>query len=144
MEEKEAVRPGNRSQGVRRRLDALATILLLVGLTCAAFIYQEASLREAGSPDAIGYEEGSQGTYPILPEDSKSYRQSMELYGGKANLLADDFRRWFSGLWHGTSLAYTVAFVTILLAGTLFGEARYLVDPGEDDGRDRGHRPGHT
>ena len=49
-----------------------------------------------------------------MPEDSKVYERNLELYGGKANVLADRLRRWFVGLWHGTPLAIIVASVTIL------------------------------
>lgn len=48
-------------------------------------------------------------------DESKSYRRSLELYGGKANLLASEFTQWFSGLWHGRSLGITVACITAFL-----------------------------
>jgi len=43
--------------------------------------------------------------YPMMPEDSKMYQRDLELYGGKAAVLADEFWRWFVTLWHGTRLA---------------------------------------
>jgi hypothetical protein len=36
--------------------------------------------------------------------------------GGKAALVANYLNKWFAGLWHGQTLSYTVAAVTILLA----------------------------
>ena len=39
----------------------------------------------------------------------------MELYGGKANLVASGLRQWFDSLWHGRRLAITVAFLTLLV-----------------------------
>jgi hypothetical protein len=57
-------------------------------------------------------------------EDSKQYMRQMELYGGKANVIASDVRQWFGGLWHGKSLAFTVGFIALLLAGAL----RFLAD----------------
>src|ERR1700686_2748050 len=49
-------------------------------------------------------------------EDSKKYVREMEIYGGKMNLLASELGNWFSGLWHGRSLAFTVAVITVLVA----------------------------
>jgi hypothetical protein len=46
--------------------------------------------------------------------------QDLELYGGKANLLANELTRWFAGLWHGESLAYTIGCITIFLSFGLF------------------------
>ena len=53
-------------------------------------------------------------------DNSKIYRRSLELYGGKANLLATDFSRWFDGLWHGQALALTVAVLTALAAALYY------------------------
>jgi len=61
-----------------------------------------------------------------MPEDSKQYLRSMELYGGKANVLADELRRWFVGLWHGKSLARIIAVLTILISLGLFYAAKHL------------------
>ena len=51
-------------------------------------------------------------------------------------MLATQFMRWFDGLWHGRSLASTVAFLTLLLAfGFWFIATRYAqaLVPAEDD-----------
>lgn len=49
-------------------------------------------------------------------EKSKKFAYELERMGGKAALAAHDFNRWFTGLWQGESLAYTVAVLTILIA----------------------------
>jgi hypothetical protein len=49
-------------------------------------------------------------------ERSKKVAHDMEVYGGRANVLADDFREWFAGLWRGRNLAGTVAVLTVLTA----------------------------
>jgi hypothetical protein len=54
------------------------------------------------------------------------YRRDLELYGGKAALLADDFSRWFVGLWHGKSLAFTVAGISIFISFAFFFAANRL------------------
>jgi len=91
--------------------------ILIAGLGSALVIYERAG---KGSPEVLGYEEGDDTTYPVNPEDSKVYERSMELYGGKANVLADQLRRWFVGLWHGTSLAIMVACVSIIASFCFF------------------------
>jgi hypothetical protein len=66
------------------------------------------------------------------PTDSKQYQRQMELYGGKANVLAAELTRWLGSLWHGRRLALTVACATILVAGGFW----LLADPPSDrDGR---------
>jgi len=49
--------------------------------------------------------------------ESKKYLHDLEIYGGQANVLAAEFREWFSGLWYGENLAYTIAALTLLSIG---------------------------
>src|SRR5437870_2266307 len=90
-----------------RRLRFVAAAILVVGLTGAIWIYLAAA---PVTGDALGYNAA----------ESKQYLRTMELYGGKANVLAAELRQWFEGLWHGTRLAYTVACATVLLAGVFW------------------------
>ena len=53
---------------------------------------------------------------PLGRADSRQYLRTMELYGGKANILAAELLDWFQGLWHGKRLALTVACTTVLAA----------------------------
>jgi hypothetical protein len=87
----------------RRRLIAIA--ILLAGFGSALVIYINATLAPT---NPLGYD----------PEDSKQYLHEMELYGGKSNVLASEFRQWFESLWHGRRLAFTVGCLT--LAALLF------------------------
>ncbi len=108
----------------------ISVAILVVGLAGAVSIYQKAG---NDSTAAIGYEEGDGTIYPVNPEDSKAYQRNMELYGGKMNVLADQFRRWFLGLWHGASLAMIIACVTVLTSFGFFFAANHLPpDPGSD------------
>ena len=68
--------------------------ILVAGFATAIVIY----FVNAAPDDASGYR----------LEDSKKYVREMEIYGGKMNLLASELGNWFSGLWHGRSLAFTV------------------------------------
>ena len=80
---------------------AVALLILLAGLGVALAIDLTAL---PAAPNPLGYE----------PEDSKQYLRDMELYGGKANLVASGIRQWFDSLWHGRRLAATVACLTPL------------------------------
>ena len=91
----------------------IAVMILALGLASALWIYLAAA--ERGPGDASGDD----------PTDSKQYQRQMELYGGKANLLAAELMRWVSSLWHGRRLALTVACATVLVAGGFW----LLADP---------------
>ena len=94
-------------------------MILTLGLASALSIY----LAAASAPD-----DGSGDD----PTDSKQYQRQMELYGGKANVLAAELVRWLGSLWHGRRLALTVACATVLVAGGVW----LLADPPSDrDGR---------
>jgi hypothetical protein len=113
-------------------LNCTGLLILFVGLVSAAFIY-----RIADSPPraVLGYESDGGATYPIMPDDSKQYLRGLEMYGGTANVLADDLRRWFDGLWHGKSLAYTVAFITIVISAGALYAARQIPSSLKPEGR---------
>lgn len=57
---------------------------------------------------------------PLSREDSRQYLRAMELYGGKANILAAELMDWFQSLWHGWRLAVTVACATVLAAAAVW------------------------
>ncbi len=105
-------------------LNLISVLVLVIGLGSAILIYRAAEDTPYG---ILGYEEGHGTVYPIMPEDSKQYLRGLELYGGKANVLMDKFRRGFIGLWHGKSLAYTVACITVFISFGVFYIANYLL-----------------
>lgn len=71
-----------------------------------------------GAATAIYLTRSSQGTNPLgyEPEDTKKYLRDLEMFGGKVNVLATEFNRWWNGLWHGRNLATTVAWLTLFTA----------------------------
>jgi hypothetical protein len=101
----------------------IGAIIMLVGLGSAIMIYQSAG---GDSESVLGYEIIDGSAYPIRPEDSRMYRRDLELYGGKAAVITDDFSRWFVGLWHGKSLAFTVAGISIFISFVFFFAANRL------------------
>ena len=118
---------------LQTRLYLITAIILLAGLGSALLIYLRAGNDLQG---VLGYEAAGGHVYPISPEDSKMYIHDLELYGGKLNVLADEFMRWFAGLWHGKSLAFTVACITIVTSLGLFFVAHAMQsDGGAEDNR---------
>jgi hypothetical protein len=111
-------------------LNLIGIIILLVGLGSATLIYRAV---ENDLSDVLGYEIIDGHAYPIRPEDSKMYRHDLELYGGKASVLADELRRWFVGMWHGKSLAFTVAFITVFISIVVFCIANHRPSNIESD-----------
>jgi hypothetical protein len=104
-------------------LNLISATILLVGLGGAVLIYQTAA-NDVNS--VLGYEEEGGSAYPITPEDSKMFLRDLELYGGKTNVLAYQFRTWLVGLWHGKSLAFTVACIAIAVSFGFFYAANHL------------------
>lgn len=91
-----------KSLPAKARVRIITRAILLTGLVSAAVVY----FANAGPPGASDYE----------LERSKMYFHDLEVYGGRANVLADGFRTWFDGLWHGQNLAFTVAVLSVLAA----------------------------
>lgn len=104
-------------------LNLISVMILLVGLGSAVLIYRTA---ENDSNSVLGYEIIGGQAYPIMPEDSKMYLHDLQLYSGKAGVLADEFRRWFVGLWYGKSLAFTLAYITLFISFVVFYVANHL------------------
>ena len=92
--------PGAPAAPFRRGIARLTGAILLVGLGSAAVIFL---LAAPASTNPLGYE----------PLQSKRYVHDLEVYGGTCNVLAEEFRGWFMGLWQGRRLALTVAVITV-------------------------------
>jgi hypothetical protein len=108
---------------LRESLILISAIVLILGLISAGFIYLTAG-DDAGT--ILGYEITGGTVYPVSPEDSKVYRRDLEHVGGKAAIVADDFSRWFGGLWQGKSLAFTIAFISTFISFIIFFVANRL------------------
>jgi len=113
----------------RLRLRRIALAILAAGLTSAVVVYL------AAGPDAdnpLGYD----------PMQTKTYLHDLELYGGKANVLAAQFREWFTGLWLGRNLAYTISVLTVLVVLALrYVAAAGALEPLDEADDDASHPP---
>jgi hypothetical protein len=108
---------------LQTRLKVISAIILLAGLGTAGMIYLTA---DRALDNALGYELVGGEAYPISPDNSRMYVRDLELFGGKAAVLANDLRYWFVGLWHGKSLAFTIACIAILISLGVFFVANHL------------------
>ena len=109
----------------RRPLVHYAGVAVLVaGLVSAALIYAFAT----DDADAEAAAEIS---------SSRAYQHNLELMGGKFALLSTEFDDWFASLWRGRPLAYTVAVLSIAVAGVCFWVAQGSApSPGEPERKD--------
>ena len=128
-----------KTTNLQTRLYRISVIILLVGLSSSIWIYLTA---EHASESVLGYEIAGENAYLVTPANSKKYVHDVELIGGKAAVLADEFGRWFVGLWHGKSLAFTVACITIFTSLGFFFVARTSLSGLEADARDQDNRAG--
>ena len=94
------------ARAAARRLKYVTTAILVVGFGTAISVYVAARARPE---NPLGYE----------PLETKKYLHDLELYGGKANVLAAEFREWFVGLWYGRQLAFTIAVITVLVVAAV-------------------------
>ena len=118
-----------------KRLYLVGTIILLAGLVSDVMVYVNPS---SDDDETAEYEVVGKNVYPGMQLKSKKYVHDLEMYGGKAAVLADELNRWFEDLWHGRTLAYTIAVLSIVTSLSLFAVAHYLsgvntAADGEDD-----------
>ena len=77
------------------RIRAVSRAILVLGFAAAVVIYLTAQ---------------------PPPANPLGYLHDLEVYGGKANVIAAEFRDWFDSLWHGKRLAFTVAALSVIAA----------------------------
>src|ERR1700693_1976883 len=109
------------------RIRAGTRAILVLGFVAAVVIYLTAQ-PPPGNP--LGYD----------PLDTKKYLHDLEVYGGKANVLAAEFSEWFDGLWHGKQLAFTVAVITVIAACAF----KFFATPLPPDSEATGANATHT
>ena len=116
-------------RAAQERRTSVAATLLVAGLLVSCLLYVRATRPGNDSEERA--------------DDSKQYLRQMEVYGGTANVLASELREWFAELWTGRRLAFTVAFLSLVVAVA----ARLLLTPlppqppEENPGEGRRHGP---
>jgi hypothetical protein len=93
----------SQSMNHQRQFYLAAVIVLLAGLFSGLFVYLRADVEPV---DMTIFE----------IEHSKKYSRSLLVYGGEMAVLEDEICRWFTSIWHGKPLAYTIVCITIFLS----------------------------
>lgn len=91
--------PGERRAA---RLRLLSNVILIAGLLAGLILYWSAAPPSDDPLDG--------------PENSKQYLRQMQVYGGQANVIAEDVRQGLEGLFVGRRLAFTVAVLALVAA----------------------------
>lgn len=112
---------------LKPRYDVIGAIILVAGLVGSLCIFLAAD-------DVVDPAENMLGSDL---DESRKYLRFLENYGGKANVLAHEMFLWFAGLWHGRNLAFTLAFLTTIVAFWFF-----FVDYFSDSDSDVDHSGG--
>jgi uncharacterized membrane protein len=114
-----------RSARLHARIRLVGLTLLAGGLLASALIYVFAGTE----PDAAS----------ALANARLSEFNTARL-GGMTTVYVARFNRWLATLWHGQSLAYTVATLSVVGALLCFWAADWIADPlpGEPPSRGRG------
>jgi hypothetical protein len=89
---------------LQARIKLLASFILLAGVASSIFIYQNAQDIPPGYNLAV----------------SRKYLSNLELCGGMIHVLLTDLTEWFCGLWQGKNLAFTLAYLTVIVSAGLF------------------------
>jgi hypothetical protein len=119
----------NASGGDRRPLHVVVYAwgvgVLLVGLASAGLVYVFA-----------GDDRDSDAAREIA--SGRMYEHNLEMIGGKLNVYLVQFNDWFASLWHGTSLAYTIAVLSVAIALACFWIAHLMATaPPNESQRER-------
>jgi hypothetical protein len=95
------------------RVRLAAVVVVVVGWLAAAAVFV---LAPANSEQrAAEYRVGGGQAYASGDASSRELQQ-LERLGGKAAVLTFKFNRWFTSLWSGRQLAYTLALLSLFVA----------------------------
>ncbi len=85
------------------RFRSMAILIFFIGMLSSIVIFFAA---HPASENALGYD----------PAGGKMYLHDLQVYGGRINIIAVEFTRWFYGLWQGKTLSFSIAFLTTVIA----------------------------
>jgi len=110
---------------VKKRLLICSVLVAVVGLSTALLIYLTAG-EDSGGDDGFQTIVVDGKTFKIPMASTKMYQRDLQRFGGGSAVLADDLTRWFTGLWHGRTLAATLTCITAFVSVGLFLIAREI------------------
>jgi hypothetical protein len=118
---------------LKTRYDVIGAIILVVGLLGALCVFLGAEDIADPAENVLGAE----------LDESRKYLRVLESYSGKASALLREMMLWFAGLWHGKNLAFTIAFLAIIVSFWFFF-VDYFSDADAESERDKPGFPGKT
>ncbi len=98
-----------------RGLNASALLVAAMGLMAALALFVARAPDDAR--DASG--QNLDGVYASTIVDDRREQYEIERLGGKMGVLMVEFNEWLASLWQGQRLAYSIAIMTLGLAGVL-------------------------
>jgi len=117
------------------RLKRIGAAILVLGLLSAIVVFIFVS--EAPG-NATAYQIIDGVSYPVDVNNTKSYNYNMERIGGKSAVFASDLDDWFSSLWHGKKLGYTLSVLSIVSTLLCYWLAYlFSLPPHEDEIKDQ-------
>lgn len=84
--------PGMKTSDTRSILNSIGILILVVGIISAVIIYHAANDQPY---DILGYTVEGGSVYATRPDDSRKFLRDLQLYGGKANVIAYEFGNGF-------------------------------------------------
>ncbi len=105
---------------LHKRVHLAGTVVLIVGILSAIVIYVLAASSSSANnlPDFSG---------------DRRFNYELERLGGKFAVYSAAFSRWLATLWVGTTLAYTVATLSLVTALLCYWLADFLSYPPLDE-----------
>lgn len=94
-----------RALPIHQRLYLIAAALLTAGLIACALIVHFAP----PDPDMSYLTDGAD--FPVPKDVNRQYQYQIERISGQEGLLAAQFNDWFTSLWQGRQLGYTVLWI---------------------------------
>jgi len=107
---------------LHERIFYAGVVILVAGLIGAALIYW-LTADSAGKKTEIEY------------ANPRAYEFQIERLGGKATVYVVRFNEWFTGLWQGRQLAFTVAVLAFVIALICFWLSKRLAEAVPSDRR---------
>ena len=108
-----AARPVAARLVVVRRMRLVALMVLVVGWLAAAVVFAVAPVDDEGDGEGDRIVDGQRFS---SGDASARELQQLARLGGTAAVVTFKFDRWFTSLWQGRPLAYTLATLSLLLA----------------------------
>ncbi|HIJ81337.1 MAG TPA: hypothetical protein HPP76_06490 [Desulfuromonadales bacterium] len=90
----------------KKRRNVTTAVILLSGISSSGILYLTAGEISPSPLESF--------------EQSKRFANEVERMGGKVSVFANGLSKWFSSLWQGEMLAFTIAGFTLFIAAVYY------------------------